>query len=161
MSNTTHPNVGTAWRGFTLVELLVVLTIIALSCAMLLPALRRAKSAARQTVCQSRLRQWGLAFAAYEAENAGFYPHADGWDRSSDDKPLTREAIADYLFGWVDVIAPLVTGHGAVLLLVVREELVDEVLRLYAGPATRILAALAPESADAVLALLEKRRESS
>ncbi len=49
----------------------------------------------------------------------------------------------------------------AVLLLVVREELVDEVLRLYAGPATRKLSALAPESVDDVLALLEDRRQSS
>ena len=107
MSNRTRRNVGTAWRGFTLVELLVVLAIIALLCAMLMPALGRAKSAARQTVCQSRLRQWGLAFAAYAAENSGFYPHTDGRDRSGDEKPFTREGIADYWFGWVDVVAPL------------------------------------------------------
>jgi nucleoside-triphosphatase THEP1 len=49
----------------------------------------------------------------------------------------------------------------AVLLLVVREELVDEVLRLYAGSATKRLAALAPESVDEVLALLESRCRSS
>jgi hypothetical protein len=49
----------------------------------------------------------------------------------------------------------------AVLLLVVREKLVDEVLRLYAGPATRKLAALAPESVEAVLAILEDRCQSS
>ena len=55
--------------------------------------------------------------------------------------------------------SPLRT-HAALLLLV-REELVDEVLRLYAGPATRKLAALAPESVDEVLAILEDRRRSS
>jgi len=49
-------------------------------------------------------------------------------------------------------------GTDAVLLLVVRDELADEVRRLYAGPATRRLAALAPESVDVVLALLESRR---
>jgi len=52
-------------------------------------------------------------------------------------------------------------GPGAVLLLVVREELVDEVLQLYAGPTTRKLAALAPESVAEVLTLLENRRRSS
>jgi prepilin-type N-terminal cleavage/methylation domain-containing protein len=107
MSNTAHPHVGTARRGFTLVELLVVLAVIAVLCAMLMPALHRARSAARQTVCQSRLRQWGVAFAAYAADNSGCYPHTDGRDRSGDEKPLTREAVADYWFGWVDVVAPL------------------------------------------------------
>jgi prepilin-type N-terminal cleavage/methylation domain-containing protein len=82
MSNATRPNAGPAGRGFTLVELLAVLAIMALLCAMLMPALHRARSAAWQTVCQSRLRQWGVAFAAYAAENSGFYPHTDGRDRS-------------------------------------------------------------------------------
>ncbi len=97
----------TAARGFTLVELLVVLSIVSLLCAMLMPALGRAKAAARQTVCQSRLRQWGLAFAMYAPENAGYYPHTDGRDRSGDEEPFTPEGKADYWFGWVDVLAPL------------------------------------------------------
>ena len=49
----------------------------------------------------------------------------------------------------------------AVLLLVVREELVDEILRLYAGSATRKLASLAPESVEEVLAILENDRRLS
>jgi hypothetical protein len=53
------------------------------------------------------------------------------------------------------------TSTDAVLLLVVRDELADEVQRLYAGPATRRLAALTPESVDEVLTLLERRRRSS
>ena len=93
-------------RGFSLIELLVVISIVALLMALAMPALARARSLARQTVCQSRLRQWGLAFAAYAAENSGFYPHADGRDRCGDEEPFTREGIADYWFGWVDVVAP-------------------------------------------------------
>jgi prepilin-type N-terminal cleavage/methylation domain-containing protein len=93
-------------QGFSLIELLVVISIVALLMAIAMPALSRARSLARQTVCQSRLRQWGLAFAAYAAENSGSYPHADGRDRCGDEEPFTREGIADYWFGWVDVVAP-------------------------------------------------------
>lgn len=94
-------------RGFSLIELLVVISIVAMLMALALPALGRARSLAQQTVCQSRLRQWGLAFAAYAGENSGYYPHADGRDRCGDQEPFTREGIADYWFGWVDVLAPL------------------------------------------------------
>jgi nucleoside-triphosphatase THEP1 len=61
---------------------------------------------------------------------------------------------------WRRATDRLMTSVDAVLLLVVREELVDEVLRLYTGPATRKLAALAPESVEEVLAILENRRRS-
>jgi hypothetical protein len=86
---------------------LVVISIVALLMALAMPALDRARSLARQTVCQSRLRQWGLAFAAYATENSGTYPHTDGRDRCGDEEPFTHEGIADYWFGWVDVVAPL------------------------------------------------------
>ena len=95
-------------RGFSLIELLVVISIVALLMALALPAMGRARALARQAVCQNRLHQWGLAFAAYAAENSGYYPHADGRDRCGDEEPFTREGIADYWFGWVDVLAPLV-----------------------------------------------------
>jgi len=58
---------------------------------------------------------------------------------------------------WRRATDRLMTSTDAVLLLIVREELVGEVLRLYEGPATRKLAALAPESVDEVLTLLENR----
>ncbi len=61
-------------RGFTLVELLVVVAIIAILAALLLPALATARQAARKAACLSNLRQVGLALTAYAGENEGLIP---------------------------------------------------------------------------------------
>lgn len=60
--------------GFTLVELLVVISIIALLIAILLPSLRRAKRQAQATVCASHLRNLGQGLQMYAGEFDGHIP---------------------------------------------------------------------------------------
>lgn len=58
-------------RGFTLVELLVVIGIIAVLIAMIMPALNRSRQAARRIVCLSNLRQLTMAWISYSGEHKG------------------------------------------------------------------------------------------
>ncbi|MBN2270351.1 MAG: type II secretion system protein [Sedimentisphaerales bacterium] len=71
---------GRKGEAFTLVELLVVISIIALLMAILVPALQKARGQARQLWCMSTLRTFSLAHKQYLAETGKYLPHTDYYD---------------------------------------------------------------------------------
>ena len=97
-------------RGFTLVELLVVIGIIGLLMSILLPTLSRARQSANAIDCQARLRETGMGLSMYANDNALSYPWGMRIDMEPDPDPSTPRN--DTNSTWDLMLVPLFGGEG-------------------------------------------------
>ena len=90
--------------GLTLVELLVVISILAVLAALLLPALSNSHAKARSTQCLGQLQQWGTALQLYINDNADAIPR-----RGQGVRPLTK---LDREEDWFNALPPELSLQG-------------------------------------------------
>lgn len=84
-------------HAFTLVELLVVISIIALLLGIMMPALSKARESARAVKCSAQMKQWGLALCAYTVDNRNEIPYFGDGHESNAKTRLWYEVLAPYI----------------------------------------------------------------
>jgi prepilin-type N-terminal cleavage/methylation domain-containing protein/prepilin-type processing-associated H-X9-DG protein len=92
--------------AFTLIEVLVVISILALLAALLLPVLAQSRETARGAVCSSNLRQIGIALRAYTDDHDGLYPVLSLTPPPETDEEEDEEGELDHPVLWDEVIEP-------------------------------------------------------
>jgi prepilin-type N-terminal cleavage/methylation domain-containing protein len=139
-----RPKSGSLARsGFTLVELLVAIAVVAMLVALLLPAVQAARGAARRIACSNNVRQLGIALNNFESAQAHFpsswkparsmQGKVDGWSASSQILPYLEEGAifsnVDFNVSYNDVKLPggLPLGSARVPVLLCPDELGDRV----------------------------------
>jgi prepilin-type N-terminal cleavage/methylation domain-containing protein/prepilin-type processing-associated H-X9-DG protein len=95
---------GLGKRGFTLVEILVALTIVAILIALLIPAINASREAARRALCQSNLKQWTLAVHNYSDAHGGRLPR-----RGQGQQPATQFTRPE---DWFNALPPFMEGQS-------------------------------------------------
>ena len=112
--STTRGNTPMKKRIFTLIELLIVIAIIAILASMLLPALNKARSRAKNASCQARLKQVAAAAIGYTGDNGDFFPPVSNGIYGESNDPYWKYLFAGNTLAYLGINAPRHPENGKV-----------------------------------------------